>query len=60
MIIRIFLLTILITVLTCALVQEYETSQNAPCLHVGHSEFDDGDGANLEFLNENFNEIHKN
>ena len=59
MIIRIFVLVALIAALSFSLHHEYELMQNKPCLHEDHSQFDDGDGANIDFLNENFNEIHK-
>ena len=59
MIIRIFVLVALIAALSFSLHHEYELMQNQPCFHEDHSQFDDGDGANLDFLNENFNVIHK-
>ena len=59
MIIRIFVLVALIAALSFSLHHEYELMQNQSCLHEDHSQFDDGDGANIDFLNENFNEIHK-
>lgn len=28
------------------------------CVHDDHSQYDDGDGANIDFLNANFSQIH--
>lgn len=59
MIIRIFVLVALIAALSFSLHHEYELMQNEPCFHEDHSQFDDGDGANIDFMNANFDKIHQ-
>ena len=59
MIIRIFILVSLIAALSFSLQNEYKVQESTHCNHDDHSQFDDGDGANIDFLNENFNKIHQ-
>ena len=59
MTIRIFVLVVLIAALSFSLHHEYEHIQSKSCLHEDHSQFDDGDGANIDFMNANFDKIHQ-
>lgn len=62
---RLFLVLSLMSALIISLIVENSSARKPDdypedygCVHDNHSQYDDGDSANIDFLNENFSKIH--